>query len=106
GRPARDRADRHPDAFPTRRSSGLQFSVDSFMGGGASNSNTNDKDDIHKCGDAKPSVSLNVTTTSSGYTLSVNVIKGTHPISSDKDRKSTRLNSSHAKISYAVSCWK
>lgn len=59
-----------------------QFSVDPFVGGAASNSS--DKDDVHKCDDVKPTVALNITTTSAGYNLSVNVGQGTHPISSDR----------------------
>lgn len=62
-----------------------QFSVDKFVGGGGAN--TNDKDDVHKCNDTKPRVSIssrNVTCLSSGCTLSARVTAGTHPISSSK----------------------
>nr|HMS50673.1 hypothetical protein [Candidatus Saccharibacteria bacterium] len=57
------------------------FSGDRFVGGAGSNSS--DKDDVHKCDDAKPGISLNVSG-SSPYNLSVNVTQGTHPINSDK----------------------
>src|SRR5258707_11030250 len=38
--------------------------------------------------------------------LCLEVMWNTHPIASAIDRKSTRLNSSHANISYAVFCLK
>lgn len=60
-----------------------QFSGDRFVTG--ANGSTNDKDDVHKCGDAKPGIDLNTPVANgSGYDLSVNVTQGTHPISSDK----------------------
>lgn len=55
------------------------YSVDKFVGGGAA-STTTDKDDIHKCSDTKPSISL----TRSGNTLVAVVGRGTHPLSSDQ----------------------
>lgn len=64
----------------------LTFSVDKFVGTG-SGANTSEKDDVHKCDDAKPTVSIitrNVTCLSSGCTLSATVGQGTHPLSSDK----------------------
>lgn len=63
----------------------LTFSVDKFVGVGGAN--TSEKDDIHKCEDAKPTVSIttrNVTCLSTGCTLSATVNNGTHPLSSDK----------------------
>ncbi|TXG77397.1 penicillin-binding protein [Patescibacteria group bacterium] len=62
------------------------ISVDKSVGGGGG-ANTNEKDDVHKCNDTKPKVSIstrNVTCLSSGCTLTVKVTAGTHPISSDK----------------------
>ena len=61
-----------------------QFSVDRFVGGVAGNNS--DKDDVHKCEDTKPTIELNLSNTSGGYNVSVNVGQGTHPISSDKFR--------------------
>jgi penicillin-binding protein 1A len=64
----------------------LSFSVDKFVGGGGG-ANTNEKDDVHKCNDTKPKVSIstrNVTCLASGCTLTANVSAGTHPISSSK----------------------
>jgi hypothetical protein len=47
--------------------------------------NSQDEDDVHKCEDIKPSVSLTVKPGSSGiYTFEVSVSNGTHPISSEK----------------------
>ncbi len=56
------------------------FSVDKFVGGGAAAGTTQEKDDVHKCDDAKPAVSL----TQSGNTLTASVVAGTHPLSSDQ----------------------
>lgn len=61
------------------------FSVDKFVGTGGAN--TNEKDDVHKCNDTKPRVSIstrNVTCLASGCTLTAKVTEGTHPISSSK----------------------
>jgi hypothetical protein len=61
-----------------------QFSADRFVGGGGANTNTSEDDDVHKCDDAKPTISLNITPSGGSYNLSVDVAQGTHPISSDK----------------------
>jgi hypothetical protein len=61
------------------------FSVDKFVSGGAAN--TTDKDDVHKCDDAKPTITLNnkdFNCPSGGCVISANVAGGTHPLSSDK----------------------
>lgn len=58
------------------------FSSDPFYD---SATNSQDTDDVHKCEDIKPSVSVAVTKSSSGkYSLEVTVAAGTHPISSEK----------------------
>src|SRR5690606_21039001 len=58
------------------------FSSDPFEGGNANN--TNEKDDVHKCSDAKPRIT-NVSVSGSGtYTIKVSYAAGTHPLSSDK----------------------
>src|SRR5438445_7869867 len=67
---------RHLHSFPTRRSSDLSF------GGSAGRS------------------------TSAGSTTSVRTPSSRNGVNSAQDRKSTRLNSSHANISYAVFCLK
>lgn len=62
------------------------FSVDKFVGGGGG-ANTSERDDVHKCNDTKPSVSIttrNVTCLSSGCVLTARVTAGTHPLSSDR----------------------
>ena len=63
----------------------LTFSVDKFVGTG-SGANTSEKDDVHKCEDAKPTVSITTRNISclSTCTLSANVNNGTHALSSDK----------------------
>ncbi|MCA9330206.1 hypothetical protein KDA11_06155, partial [Candidatus Saccharibacteria bacterium] len=59
-----------------------QFSSDRWVG--TSGGNTNENDDVHKCEDSRPSIALNITSSGNNYNLSVNVVQGTHPISSDK----------------------
>ncbi len=55
------------------------FSVDKFVTGAAS-TNTGDKDDVHKCDDAKPTISLSY----AAGTLTATAMQGAHPLSSDK----------------------
>lgn len=65
------------------------FSVDQFVNGGAA-ANTTAKDDVHNCGDAKPTVNLTVASAnggnqtnvcdSSGCTITATVTQGTHPL--------------------------
>ncbi len=60
----------------------VSFSSDPFYN---SKTNTQDKDDVHKCEDIKPLVDLAVTDNGNGtYLLTATVTQGTHPISSDK----------------------
>jgi membrane peptidoglycan carboxypeptidase len=60
----------------------VSFSSDPFYN---SKTNTQDKDDIHKCEDLKPLVNLAVTDNGDGtYLLTATVTQGTHPISGDK----------------------
>jgi membrane peptidoglycan carboxypeptidase len=61
-----------------------QFSADKFVAGGAASATTGEKDDVHKCGDTPPSISLSIGGSGPSYNLSVNVAQGTHPISSSK----------------------
>ncbi len=61
------------------------FSSDTFMGAGGSNpSEAGDKDDVHKCEDIKPSITLTVQPSGDSYNLIATVAQGTHPLSSDK----------------------
>lgn len=60
----------------------LTFSVDVFVTGGAS-ADTSTSDDIHKCDDAKPSITID---TASETSMTVSVRKGTHPLSSDSHK--------------------
>jgi penicillin-binding protein 1A len=66
------------------------FSVDQYVGGGA-NANTSATDDIHKCGDAKPTVNLTIADSDGdqtsicddeGCTITATVSQGTHPLAS------------------------
>ena len=61
-----------------------QFSGDTFVTG--SNGTGQEKDDVHKCEDIKPSITLTVSTTSTTgiYKLTATVTQGTAPFSSDK----------------------
>lgn len=58
------------------------FSGDTFVDGGGAN--TSQQDDVHKCSDAKPTISLNVQKEGNSYNLVATVGQGTHPLSSDK----------------------
>lgn len=61
-----------------------QFSGDKFHGGGGgSGASTEEKDDVHKCEDAKPAVTLTAPANCDGScTFTATVSQGTHPISS------------------------
>ncbi len=77
------------DCTPARaRQNAINASANSYssdrFSGRTSGANTNEKDDVHKCEDAKPRVSLAVTGTGSNYTFTATVFQGTHPISSDR----------------------
>jgi membrane peptidoglycan carboxypeptidase len=56
-----------------------QFSSDRFNGT-ASVSST-EKDDVHKCEDAKPNITLTVSGNSPNYTITATATQGTHPFS-------------------------
>lgn len=57
------------------------FSVDIFVPGGrGNNSNAAGDDDVHKCGDVKPAI----TVTASGCDIIATISQGTHPLSSDR----------------------
>lgn len=59
-----------------------EFSTDRFNG--TAGASTSQKDDVHKCEDAKPRVSLAVSGTAPNFTFTATVAQGTHPISSDR----------------------
>ena len=59
------------------------FSGDTLRPGGV---NSEEKDDVHKCGDVKPSVSFNVSGSGDNYTITATVSQGTHPISGGQFR--------------------
>ncbi len=61
------------------------FSSDTFAGaGGTNNTDGSDKDDVHKCEDIKPTITLTVQPSGDAYNLIATVAQGTHPLSSDK----------------------
>lgn len=68
--------------------SASQHSGDTFVGGGAgANTNTNEKDDVHKCGDVRPSATVTRSLGSANtYNLSANVTGGTHPLAGNGDK--------------------
>lgn len=69
------------------------FSIDIFVAGGAA-SNTNQTDDVHKCDDERPSISINPSTPGScsgTCTVYVDVQKGTHPLSGGKYKGTVNL---------------
>lgn len=55
------------------------FSGDRFVTGAAS---SDAPDDVHKCSDAKPGISINVSPQGNSYQIGATVTQGTHPISS------------------------
>ena len=65
------------------------YSSDRFNG--TAGVNTNEKDDIHKCEDAKPRISLAVSGSGASYTFTATASQGTHPLSSDKFRGKINL---------------
>ena len=58
------------------------FSGDRFHGAGGAN--TSEQDDVHKCEDAKPAISIAVEPNGEGFRLIATVSQGTHPLSGDK----------------------
>lgn len=73
-----------PRARQSTNAAANSFSSDRFNGTGGTSST--EKDDIHKCSDAKPRVSLAVSGAGSSYDLTATVSQGTHPISSGRFR--------------------
>ncbi len=64
----------------SRGGSASAFSSDPFVDGG--NANVTENDDIHRCEDAKPTISLSVAPQGNSYQVSATVTQGTHPLSS------------------------
>ncbi len=60
------------------------FSSDKFYGANNNSGDAESKDDIHKCEDIKPSITLSLQQTGDSYSLIATVVQGTHPLSSDK----------------------
>jgi len=68
------------------------FSVDQFVNGGSGAANTTASDDVHKCDDAKPSVSMVISSNKTGSptqicdkngcTITATISKGTHDLTS------------------------
>jgi membrane peptidoglycan carboxypeptidase len=61
--------------------SAANFSGDRFVNQGAS---TEEKDDVHKCEDTRPSISISTSPQGSGFLIGATVAQGTHPLSSDR----------------------
>lgn len=57
------------------------FSVDKFVKGGAGSGTTAEKDDVHKCDDAKPTISI---VKNGDGSITATVERGTHSLSSDQ----------------------
>ncbi len=58
------------------------FSGDTFVDGGGAN--TQEKDDVHKCGDKKPTVSVSTACSNGTCVLTANIKQGTHPLNSSR----------------------
>lgn len=67
-----------------------QFSSDRFVTGGVGGTTT-EKDDVHRCEDAKPSITLTVNGSGNSYVITATASGGTHPISSDRFRGTINL---------------
>lgn len=67
--------------------SATQHSGDTFVDGG-SGTTTDEKDDVHKCGDVKPSATVTRQLAASGnsYTLNAVVASGSHPLAGNGDK--------------------
>lgn len=62
-----------------------QFSADIFRGAGSTGGNTNENDDIHKCEDIKPQITLTAPNNCAvSCSFTVTVTQGTHAITSEK----------------------
>lgn len=93
-----------------RNASANAFSSDRFNG--TAGANTNEKDDVHKCEDAKPRISLATSGSGNSYTFTATASQGTHPISSERFRgkinfmvdgnvvRSFEVNTSPATVSF------
>lgn len=67
--------------------SASQHSGDTFVDAASGNSNTNEKDDVHKCGDVRPSATVTRSLgAANSYNLSANVTGGTHPLAGNGDK--------------------
>ena len=72
--------------------SASQHSGDTFVDGSAGNNNTNEKDDVHKCSDARPSVTVARSLgAANSYTLSANVTGGSHPLGGNEDKGAGKI---------------
>ena len=60
------------------------FSGDTFVDAGGTNNG--EQDDVHKCDDIKPGVTLSIIKNGDSYSLVAAVSQGTHPLSSDRFR--------------------
>lgn len=58
------------------------FSSDPYVNGGSGSANTSEKDDVHKCDDVKPRVSITSTSSpcTSSCTIFLSVSSGSHPL--------------------------
>lgn len=57
------------------------FSSDTFVNRSV---NTDEKDDVHKCGDIRPSISVSASPQGDSFLIGATVAQGTHPLSSEK----------------------
>lgn len=84
------------------------FSSDTLHGNSSSSGSGNgdDKDDVHKCEDVKPTITLTVQKSGDQYTLVATVVQGTHPLSGDKFKGNVTLTADGQQLaggSYEIS---
>lgn len=69
------------------------FSSDQFVNGGSGGANTEQKDDVHKCDDVKPTVRLRVNPAGGNrYQLVADITQGTHPLASPEHPGTIEFN--------------
>src|SRR5690606_40249133 len=95
----------HLSSFPTRRSSDLQYRffeiIQSSMWASQSNSRSSPNDGYQVIWRVMSIIDCRIGSIEMNHS---STSRNTRSVEQRQDRKSTRLNSSHVKISYAVFC--
>lgn len=65
------------------------FSSDVFVGAGV---NTSEKDDVHNCSDARPTISISTSPAGVSFNITATVSGGTHPLAGNTDKGAGKVN--------------